>query len=400
MEHTFALTELLLHTYRSNTHAPGTRSFLTMPPSPIQVTQTTLPPLEDYYPLLQRVWERNWVTNNGPLAKQLEQRLSQRFQAPHCLLTTNGTIAIQLALRALGVTGSVITTPFSYVATTNALLYEKLTPVFVDIEPEWFTLDPALVEAAIRPDTTAILATHVYGYPCRHRELQDIADRRGLKLIYDAAHAFGVRVDGKSLLRLGDMSTLSFHATKVFHTIEGGAVVGADAGAMDGVDRYRSFGHIGREYLQLGINGKNSELHAGIGLLNLDLVDEQIERSRIRSERYVDGLHRSGIRVLSPKDYPGLTYNYGYLPVVCPSEEQRENIVTALNAEHVFPRRYFEPSLNELPFLPRELRSACPVSERAARTVLCLPLYPTLALSDVDRICATVTSAVFESTGV
>lgn len=353
---------------------------------PIQVTKTYLPALEDYTALLQTVWDNHWVTNNGPLVQRLEQRLTERCGTP-TQLVGNGTVALQLAVRSLNLSGSVITTPFSYVATTNALLWEQLRPVFVDVDPEWYSLDPNLVEAAIRPDTTAILATHVYGYPCAHESLLEIARRHGLALIYDAAHAFDVRLHGRSILGWGDVSTLSFHATKVFHTIEGGGLVIGNAELIEPLRLLSTFGHVGRDHLSLGINGKNTEIHSAIGLLNLErLAENRVARKRI-SDLYRQLLADLPLRPLDPADYPGLEYNYAYFPVFCRDNAQRERLIERLNEASIHPRRYFEPSLNELSFLPKSSRTSCPVSEHAARTVVCLPLYPDLALDDVRRIC-------------
>ena len=357
--------------------------------TPIHVTKTYLPALEDYTALLQRVWDAHWVTNGGPLVLELEAALSDRLGAP-LQFVSNGTVALQLAVRALELSGSVITTPYSYVATTNALLWERIQPLFVDVEPQWYTIDPELVEAAIRPDTTAILATHVYGYPCQHERLREIADRHGLALIYDAAHAFDVTLHGRSLLGWGDISTLSFHATKVFHTIEGGGVLTRDPTLLHRLDLLRTFGHVGREHITLGINGKNTEFHAGIGLLNLDRLAANRAARKERSDAYRSLLSDLPLRPLDPANYPGLSYNYAYFPVFCPDTECREAIVEELNAHDIYPRRYFEPSLNELDFLPEASRSPCPVSEHASRTVVCLPLYPDLPLADIERICGLV----------
>ena len=361
---------------------------------PIYVTRTTLPPLEQYAKLLEGVWERRYVTNNGPLVQQLGTRLAERLGYAHGHLVTNGTIALQLALRALGVKGSAITTPYSYVATTNALIWEGITPVFADVEPDYLTLDPDRIAAALRPDTTAILATHVYGYPCRLQELRAVADRFGLHLLYDAAHAFGVEVNGESVLNFGDASTLSFHATKCFHTIEGGLITTAEEGTAREIDLLRSFGHVGRDYRGLGINAKLSELHAGVGLLNLDLLEDRRARRRELSDLYHQELAETGLTSPDPANYPGLKYNYSYFPVRCPSEAVREDLVAFLNQRNVFPRRYFEPSLNELPFVAAFDPASCPVSERAARTMLCLPLYPDLPPDHVRRIGAMVRAAL------
>ena len=356
------------------------------PALPIYVTKTYLPELADYQALLAGIWERNYVTNNGPLLRELESTLRERLRVPHLSYVTNGTIALQLMLRALQVSGSVITTPYSYVATTNAIIWEGLQPIFADIDPDTLCIDPAAVRAAIRPDTTAILATHVYGYPCDHVALQAIADEYGLLLLYDAAHAFDVQLDGVEVGSFGDAATYSFHATKYFHTIEGGGVVTHDQAAADRIDLFRAFGHRKRDYRDVGINGKNSELHAGIGLLNLPLLPEIRRLRRALHELYASLLEGCGIRWLSPQDYPGLDYNYAYFPVLFPDEAQRERCVRALEAEAIFPRRYFEPSLNTLPFLKET--QPCPVSESAARRVLCLPFYHQLAHRDAERIVA------------
>lgn len=351
----------------------------------IQVTKTYLPPIEAYTELLGGVWDNHWITNGGPLSRRLESELSDRLGTP-LQLVSNGTVALQLAVHALELSGSVITTPYSYVATTNVLLWEKLRPVFVDVESQWYTLDPDLVEAAIRPDTSAILATHVYGFPCQHDRLRDIADRHGLALIYDAAHAFDIELNGQSILGWGDISTLSFHATKVFHTVEGGGVLTADPELLERLNLLRTFGHVGVDHRSVGINGKNTEFHAAVGLLNLPRLAANREARRAVSERYRESLRDSIVDTLDPGEYSGLKYNYAYFPVFCPDAETRELINDELNAQNIFPRRYFAPSLNELSFLEDSMRASCPISERAADTVLCLPLYPELAFDDVDRI--------------
>ncbi|MGB3798189.1 MAG: DegT/DnrJ/EryC1/StrS family aminotransferase [Lewinella sp.] len=363
--------------------------------TPIQVSKTYLPTRREYYDLLESVWDSHWVTNNGPLIQELESKLCDRFDTP-LKVVSNGTVALQLAIRALGLSGSVITTPYSYVATTNTLLWADLTPIFVDVEPNWFCLNPELIEEAIRPDTTAILATHVYGYPCDHDALSAIAKKHNLKLVYDAAHAFDVEINGESILNWGHISTLSFHATKVFHTIEGGAVLSDDPDVFERLHLMRSFGHAGREFRSLGINGKNSEFHCGIGLLNLArLAENRAARKRI-SDLYRELLSDLPLNCLDPADYPGLHYNYAYFPVFCWDNAMREEFIAKLNAEEIYPRRYFEPSLNELDFLAPELRRSCPVSERAASTVVCLPLYPDLPLQDVRRICKIIRKNILQ----
>ena len=353
-------------------------------PTGIQVTKTYLPPLDTYQALLREVWERGWVTNNGPLVRELERQLAQRLGAPYFAYTANGTVALQLLFRAFELQGSVVTTPFSYVATTNALLWEGLEPVFADIDPRTLQLDAASVAARIRPDTTAILATHVYGYPSDHAALKRVAEEHGLKLLYDAAHAFDSRVEGRQIGTWGDGATYSFHATKYFHTIEGGGIVLHDADAAERLQLLRAFGHEGRDYRALGINGKNSEFHAGIGLLNLPLLPEVLAGRKALYAHYRTGLSGLPLRILSPADHEGLYYNYAYFPLLFEGNRQRERCVAALEEARIFPRRYFEPALNQLPFL--RSKQSCPVAEDAVSRVLCLPFYHQLAPSDADRI--------------
>ena len=360
-----------------------------MPPkrAPIYVTRPSMPPAEAYRRLLAGVWERRWLTNDGPLQRQLEEALRTRADWNATNFVTNGTVALQLMIRSFGLRGSVVTTPYSYVATTNALLWEHLQPVFADIEPEGFGLDPDRVAAAIRPDTSAILAVHTYGLPNQHDALRALADRHGIPLLYDAAHCFGVRWRGQPLVNYGDAATVSFHATKVFHTVEGGAVVTRHADRHEGVRQLRSFGHTYDEYELAGINGKNSELHAAMGLTNLDHIDAWIERRRVISSWYDDLLADTPLRRVQPSSgRPDLNYNYSYYPVVFPDHAARERTVQHLQAHRIFPRRYFDQPLNRLSYLPAEARTPCPVAEALCARVLCLPLYPDLAETDVQRI--------------
>jgi dTDP-4-amino-4,6-dideoxygalactose transaminase len=351
----------------------------------IPVTKTFLPDYKEFADILGSAWDTAVLTNNGPLVKQLAAELTQTLAIPNIQLVANGTLALQLAIKALGLRGEIITTPYSYVATTNAILWEGCTPVFVDVDPETFCISHDLIEVAITENTTAILATHVYGYPCDVGRIQQIADRHGLKVIYDAAHAFGVRLNGKSLLTHGDCSTLSFHATKLFHTAEGGAVVSEDEETAKRIFLMSKFGHMGEdEYLDIGINAKMSELHAAMGLAVLPKVSELIAARRERSEWYDELLDGTGLQ--RPKMINGLEYNYAYYPAVFPSHEAMMNVREALGARDIFPRRYFYPSLNTLRFLPEALRRSCPVSESLGQRVLALPLYPTLERQDVTRI--------------
>ena len=359
----------------------------------IHVTKTFLPDYGDFASRLQTAWDTSVLTNNGPLVKQLTAALAETLGITNIQLVANGTLALQLAIKALGVRGEIITTPYSYVATTNAILWEGCTPVFVDVDSESFCLSPDLIEAAITEHTTAILATHVYGYPCDVQRIQQIADRHGLKVIYDAAHAFGVRLNGQSLLNHGDCSTLSFHATKLFHTAEGGAVVCKDEAVAKRGFLMSKFGHLGEdEYLDIGINAKMSELHAAMGLAMLPLVPEIIAARRECSAWYDEMLE--DLELQRPKTIAGLEYNYAYYPVVFATHEEMMQVRTALHAQDIFPRRYFYPSLNTLPFLPESQRRPCPVSESLAQRVLALPLYPTLARQDVERIATCIRAAL------
>lgn len=357
----------------------------------ITVTQSVLPPLEEYVAYLTGIWERARLTNNGPLLLELEAALRRYLGVPHVHFTSNGTIALQLAIRALGLTGEIITTPFSYVATTSAILWEHCEPVFVDIEPQTFCLDAAQIEAAITPRTSAILATHVYGYPCDVERIAAIAQRHGLKVIYDGAHAFGTRVAGRSLLSYGDVATCSFHATKLFHTGEGGAILINEEKLSKKINLLKSFGHVGDEHFALGINGKNSELHAAMGLCLLPRVAGFIAARAALHALY----HRelAGLPLTYPVRPANTDYNYAYFPVLFEDETQLLAVQARLAENQVDTRRYFFPSLNQLPYLPAGA-APCPVSEDAARRVLCLPFYPQLPAEQVRRIAGLVRQAV------
>ena len=347
----------------------------------LTVARTHLPPLDEYVSYLREIWEEGQVTNNGPLARQLEQRLQRYLEVPHVQFVSNGTVALQLALNALELKGDIITTPYSYVATSNAIHWEGCRPVFVDVDPRSLCIDPALIEEKINQDTTAILATHVYGYPCDVHAIAQIAEKHQLKVIYDGAHAFGVRVDGTSIYEYGDVSTISFHATKVFHTIEGGAVITHDAELNERVFLSKAFGHRADDHFRVGINGKNSELHAAMGLCNLPVIDEMIHYRRYLSECYSAQLAELPIRSFQPDD--SLTYNYSYFPVLLEDFNTMQRVKKALEDQHIFPRRYFYPALNQLPYHQGE---PCPVAEDAAGRVLCLPLYHTLEEEEVDTV--------------
>ncbi len=351
----------------------------------INVTKTYLPPLSEYMTYLEQIWDRALVTNNGPLVIELEQKLKDYLKLPCVQFVSNGTIALQLALKALNISGEVITTPFSYVATTTAILWENSEPVFVDIDPASYCIDAKKIEAAITPKTKAILATHVYGIPCDVKLIGEIASAYNLKVIYDGAHAFGCRLDGASLLSYGDMTTLSFHATKIFHTIEGGAVVSANSDWEEVLWLLKSFGHRHDDYKMVGVNGKNSELHAAMGLCLLPRIDDFIER-RVSICTTYDALLQ-GLPLKTPAKPENFEYNYAYYPVVFETESALLRTVEALQARGINPRRYFYPSLNKLPYYAAP---PCPVSESVATRVLCLPLYVELSDVEVDLIATTV----------
>ena len=352
----------------------------------IHVTRAFLPPREAYLHWLDQAYRSHVLTNNGPIHRELEETLRARFKVPHLGLVANGTLALQLALRALEITGEVITTPFSYVATTNALLWEGCTPVFADIRPDTFCIDPARIEAQINEATTAILATHVYGIPCDVEAIDAIALKHGLKVIYDAAHAFDVTYKGKNLLAYGDASTMSFHATKLFHTGEGGAVVLHDSQADERLRLLRSFGHFRDNYFTAGINAKMSELHAAMGMAVLPYVAECIRKRKALAMRYLQGLE--GLPVQYPALPKGTVPNHAYFTIFFADARARARVQSALAMVDIHARRYFHPSLDTLPFLPAARH--CPISRSAADRVLCLPLYAELEEKDVDRITALV----------
>lgn len=352
----------------------------------INVTKSFLPPLEEYIKYLEKIWDVNWLTNHGPLLQELETRLAEYLGVPYISYVSNGTIAIQIALRALDIQGEVITTPFSYVATTNSILWEHCQPVFVDIDAHTFCIDPQKIEAAITKDTQAILPVHVYGYPCDVEAIASIAKKHNVKVIYDAAHAFGCTLKKSSLLNYGDLSTLSFHATKLFHTVEGGAIVAHTLQMADTLHKIKSFGHLGDEYYMVGVNGKNSEFHAAMGLCMLPSVSGIIQRRRSICEAYNIELKSLGIVFFNiPEDYE---YNYAYYPVVFRDETQLLAVKQVLNSNHINPRRYFYPSLNTLPFL--QGRQSCPIAEDVSSRILCLPLFDSMEKKDVLRIASLI----------
>ncbi|ADQ15847.1 DegT/DnrJ/EryC1/StrS family aminotransferase [Leadbetterella byssophila] len=349
----------------------------------INVTKSFLPPKEEYEKMLERVWQSEWLTNNGPLLVELETTLQKKLDLPYFAITSNGTIAIQLAIKALNLSGEIITTPFSYCATTTSILWENLKPVFVDIREDDLNINADLVEAAITDKTSAILATHVYGNPCDVEKLESIGKKYGIKIIYDAAHAFGVEYKGKPLLSYGDMSTCSFHATKVFHTVEGGCVVCHDKELFERVKLMRSFGHVQDDYYLAGVNGKNSEFHAAMGLVNLGHLD-----SIIAGRKAIFGIYDQTLnwnKLYKPTEVAtDLKYNYAYYPIVLEDEDTTLRVIKALQAENIYPRRYFYPTLNTLQYVPETYY--CPVSESVSPRVISLPLYPDLDHGIVNKI--------------
>lgn len=349
----------------------------------INVTKPFLPPIGEYIQMVQGIWDRNWLTNNGPLVTELELKLKEYLGINNILYMNNGTIAIQIAIKALNLKGEILTTPFSFVATTSSIVWEGCTPVFVDIDPDTLNIDPAKIEALITKRTSAILATHVYGNPCDIDAIKVIAKKHRLKVIYDAAHGFGSKYKGQSLFNFGDVSTTSFHATKLFHTVEGGAVFTGSPELLKRMAFMRNFGYNGpEEFAEVGINGKNSELHAAMGLINLKYVDIVLQSRKQQAERY-DYLLKK-LKVRKPKINEDGEFNYAYYPIVFETEEQLLKSVEMLNANLIYPRRYFFPSLNNLQYVNA---STCSVSEDISKRVLCLPIYNGLTNEEIELVC-------------
>jgi dTDP-4-amino-4,6-dideoxygalactose transaminase len=336
----------------------------------IPVTKPFLPPLDEYTEKLKGVYERNWLTNDGPLVRELEGKLSRQLGIEHLLYVSNGTIAIQIAIKALGLKGKIITTPFSYVATSSSILWEGCEPVFVDIAPDNFNIDPLKIEAAITPDVSGIIATHCFGIPCDVEAIGAIAQNHNLKVIYDAAHAFGTKINKRSVFEFGDITTCSFHATKLFHTVEGGSISTRDAELSKRMTYMRNFGHDGPERFNgIGINGKNSEFHAAMGLVNLEYVDSILKERRKAIEFYCGHLDSNHVK-LPPLD--NLEWNCAYFPIVFRSEKVALRVKEQLESKSIFPRRYFYPSLDSV-FEPA--KAHCSISLQTSKSILCLPLF-------------------------
>jgi dTDP-4-amino-4,6-dideoxygalactose transaminase len=348
----------------------------------INVTKTFFPPQEDYHKQLERIWKNEWLTNRGELVRELEEKIKEALKLPHATLMTNGTLPLQIALKVLAREGEVITTPFSYVATTASIVWENCTPVFVDIDPEHLTIDESRIEAAITPRTTAILATHVFGNPCHVEAIEAIATRHKLKVIYDAAHCFGVNYKGKSLFHYGDVSTCSFHATKLFHTGEGGAIFCQDDELHHRLYYHHNFGHKGPvDFHGLGINAKMSELQAAMGLCVLPYMGDILASRKKTVGFYDKNLDFSNLSKIKIREET--EWNYSYYPVIFESEEKLLEAQSRLNKENIFPRRYFYPSLNTVNYVKSE---KMPVSEDITRRILCLPLYWGMQEQDLERI--------------
>ena len=349
----------------------------------INVNKPFLPPIDEYQEYVKSIWKRNWLTNNGPLVNELELKLKEYLKVDHLLFLNNGTIALQIAIKALELKGEIITTPFSFVATTSSIVWEGCTPIFSDIDPNTLNIDPVSIEERVTPNTSAILATHVYGNPCDIDRITSIARKHNLKVIYDAAHCFGTTYKGKSIFSFGDISTTSFHATKLFHTIEGGAVFTQDPELLKKMAFMRNFGFNGPEdFAEVGINGKNSEFHAAMGIVNLKYVDLILAKRKEACNYYTLRLENLKHSKIAIRDEGG--FNYAYYPIILENEKMVLQCIKELNDHNIFPRRYFHPSLSSLRYVAP---TSVPVCLDVAKRVICLPLYFEIESSEIDLIC-------------
>lgn len=368
---------------------------------PILVTQPFLPPLEEFQEYLKDIWESKWLTNNGKYHQALEKALCEYLGVKYISLFSNGTLALVTALQELRITGEVITTPYSFVASTHALWWNNIKPVFVDIDPNTFNLDPKKIEAAITPRTTAILPVHVYGNPCDVERIKEIADTYGLKVIYDACHTFGVTLKGIPVLNFGDLSVMSFHATKVYNTFEGGAIVCHDEATKKRIDNLKNFGFVNETtVITPGINAKMNEVQAAMGLLQLKYIDGAIEKRKHIAECYREGLKNiDGLTYL--EDFPDAKHCYSYFPVLIDSEKYgkaRDEVYDELKKNNIFGRRYFYPLISQFPTysgLESSLPGNMQIAEKAALEVICLPIYPDLELFQINKICGILKSKKF-----
>ena len=356
----------------------------------INVTKTFLPPIEEYNKQVQRAWDNQWLTNRGELVKELEVKLKDYLSVSNVIVTNNGTVPLQIALKLLGKGGEIITTPFSYVATTAAIVWEHCTPIFVDIHPEYLTIDEAKIEAAITDKTTAILATHVFGNPCNVEAIEIIAKKYNLKVIYDAAHCFGVKYNGKSIFDYGDISTCSFHATKLFHTGEGGAMFTKNQDLQHQLFYSHNFGHRGAlAFHGLGINGKMSELQAAMGLAVLPYMKTILKERKKVVDFYNKNLNLIKVKTLIIREKTD--WNYSYYPIVFENEDILLKVQKVLNENQIFPRRYFYPSLNTIEYING---TPMPISESIGSRVLCLPLFDGLKEHEIDTICKIINDLI------
>ena len=356
----------------------------------INVTKTFLPPKYEYQDILDRAWETGWLTNRGVLVNELENKLKSYLNVPNIICTTNGTLPLQIAIKALKLTGEIITTPFSYVATTSSIVWEGCKPVFVDIHPEYLTIDETKIEAAITTKTSAILATHVFGNPCNVEIIEKIAEKHQLQVIYDAAHAFGVTYKNESIFNFGHVSTCSFHATKVFHTAEGGAMFTNNSNLYNRLFYHHNFGHKSLESFEgIGINAKMSELQAAMGLAVLPYFNRIMKERKAVVEAYNTAFQNTHLQLLKLR--PHTTWNYSYYPVIFKDEGQLLKVKTHLESRGVFPRRYFYPSLESLPYIRT---NSSPIAADISKRVLCLPLYAGLKTSQVKEIIFNVKKSI------
>jgi len=354
----------------------------------IHVTKSFLPDIKEYIALLEEIWANGQLTNDGPLVIELEKKLAEYLEVENFIFVSNGTIALQIAIKALSLEGDVITTPFSYCATTTSLIWENCNPIFADISPITLTCEKQQIEHVINENTKGILTTHVYGNSANLSEQEKLASDYSIPIIYDGAHAFGVKHQGRSIFNYGTVSTCSFHATKIFHTIEGGAIITKDSKLADKIKGLRSFGHKGDNYFDSGINGKNSEFHAAMGLINLKHFPQIKAHRKVSSELYETHLTSKVERLAWNPDN---SRNYSYFPVIFPSENILQKVIVELNNSNIFPRRYFYPALNELPYLTYQ---ACPIAEDIAKRILCLPLSAEISQEDINQICSIINSII------
>lgn len=349
----------------------------------IPVTKTFLPPIAKYQTILKQAWNKKWITNRGELVIELEEKLKHHLDVSNIIITNNGTVPLQIALKLLAAKGEIITSPFSYVATTAAIVWENCTPVFVDIHPEYLTIDENKIEVAITKKTTAILATHVFGNPCNIEMIKSIAQKHNLKVIYDAAHCFGVKYNGQSIFNYGDVSTCSFHATKLFHTGEGGAMFCKDEQLFNKLFYSHNFGHNGPlSFHGLGINGKISELQAALGLAILPYMEKIFSERKKVVTFYNEQFQNESFKRFKIREKTD--WNYSYYPIIFDDEKTLLKVENALNLDNIFPRRYFYPSLNTIEYTSR---IEMPISESVSKRILCLPLFVNLNQQDLKKIC-------------